>query len=289
MTLADALTGISCPTVTPFSGSEIDDASLSALIDHLESNGIDGLVPCGTTGEFASLTREERAHVIERTVENSSVPVIAGAAAPSVEGTRRFVEDAAAAGADAALVTAPYFHTSSGPEGNERFFEAVAEDSALPLVLYNIPQCVGTRIEPETVSSLATHESVVGIKDSSGDLEYLLAVVRATPESFLVTQGYDSLLVPALRMGVDGGINALSNVVPETLSEAVSDPSGERGDVLHEAIAGLFSAVAPHGFAPGTKAALTHRGVVESASVRPPLSEADDPAIGEAVDHARSV
>ncbi len=289
MTLTDALTGISCPMVTPFSGTEIDDEALSALIDHLLSGGIDGLVPCGTTGEFASLTREERTHVIERTVDGSSVPVIAGAASPSVEETTRLVADAAGAGADAALVTAPYFHTASGPEGNERFFGSVADDAPIPLVLYNIPQCVGTRIEPETVSSLAAHESVVGIKDSSGDLEYLLSVVRATNEGFLVTQGYDSLLVPALRMGVDGGINALSNAVPETLSEAVSDPSGERGDELHEAIAGLFSAVAPHGFAPGTKAALGHRGIIESTEVRPPLTEADDPAVGEAVDRARSV
>ncbi len=289
MTLTDALTGISCPMVTPFSGTEIDDDSLDALIDHLHSGGIDGLVPCGTTGEFASLTREERLHVIERAVDGASVPVIAGAASPSVDGTNRLVADAAEAGADAALVTAPYFHTASEPEGNERFLESIADDTPIPLVLYNIPQCVGTRIEPETVATLAGHDSVVGLKDSSGDLEYLLAVVGETPEEFLVTQGYDSLLVPALRMGVDGGINALSNAVPETLAEAVSDPSGERGDDLHEAIAALFSAVAPHGFAPGTKAALGHRGVIESTAVRPPLAEADDPAVGEAVDLAESV
>ncbi|WP_331233787.1 dihydrodipicolinate synthase family protein [Natronorarus salvus] len=289
MTLTDALTGISCPIVTPFSGTEVDVDSLDALLDHLQSGGIDGLVPCGTTGEFASLTREERAHVIERTVAGSSVPVIAGAASPSVEETNRLVADAAEVGADAALVTAPYFHTASGPDGNRRFLEPIAEESPLPLVLYNIPQCVGTRIEPETVAALAGHDSVVGLKDSSGDLEYLLTLVRETPEEFLVTQGYDSLLVPALRMGVDGGINALSNAVPETLAEAVADPSGDRGDELHEAIAGLFSAVAPHGFAPGTKAALGHRGIIESTAVRPPLAEADDPAVGEAVDLAESV
>ncbi|QFU81488.1 dihydrodipicolinate synthase family protein [Natronorubrum aibiense] len=290
MELHHALSGITCPVVTPFDDAgEIDDDAFVATLEHLLEHGIDGVFPCGTTGEFASLTREERRHVHELAVEHAGgeVPVLAGAAATSVAEAVAYTEDAADAGADAAVVTPPYFHTANDPAGNRQFLEQVADQSPLPVLLYNIPVCTGGRIEPETLTAVATHDDIIGLKDSSGDLEYFLSVLRQTPEEFLMLQGYDALLVPALRMGADGGLNALSNVVPEAYAELYDTFDAERGEELQDAIAPLFDACASYGFAPATKTALEYRGLLPTDSVRPPLVSvpADErAAIGSAVD-----
>ncbi|RQG96564.1 dihydrodipicolinate synthase family protein [Natrarchaeobius chitinivorans] len=275
MDLSRALEGMTTPLVTPFDpeSDEIDEAALEDVVDHLLENGIDGLFPCGTTGEFASLTPDERTRVTELVVKHADgeVPVLAGAAATTVPETLTAIEDAADVGADAAAIVPPYFHTANAPAGNRQFFESVADESPLPLVLYNIPTCTGLRIEPETLESIATRENVIGIKDSSGDLEYFRTAVRRTPEEFLVLQGYDALLVPALRMGGDGGVNALSHAAPTLFGELLEAADEERGLILQDAVSTLFEPCNEYGFAPVTKAALVHRGVIPSDSVRPPL------------------
>jgi len=293
MALRDSLRGITCPMVTPFDDGSIDEAALTDLLAHLQAGGIDVVFPCGTTGEFPSLTADERRRVVETTVDHAEVPVVAGAAATSVGETVAAIDRAADAGADAAAIVAPYFTTANAPEGNRRFFEAVLEESSLPVLLYNIPQCTGQRIESETVAAVAERDDVVGIKDSSGDLEYFLSVLEGTPDDFLCLQGYDALLVPALRMGADGGINALSNVVPEVLREAFEQAEDDRGRQLQrDAIAPLFDACTTHDFAPATKTALAERGVIPSAEVRPPLIGVDDAGretIGDALEAALAV
>ena len=290
MDLQQALRGITTPLVTPFDdSSDVDEPALRTVIEHLLENDIDAVFPCGTTGEFASLSREERNRVHEITVDavDGEVPVLAGAAATSVAEAVSYAEDAAAIGADAAVVTPPYFHTANAPEGNQRFLERVADRSPLPLLLYNIPACTGQRLEPETVEAVAAHDNILGLKDSSGDLEYFLSVMRRTPDEFLVLQGYDALLVPALRMGADGGVNALSNAVPEQLTELYEASADERGDRLQDAVSELFDACAAYGFAPAAKTALEYRGVIPSDAVRPPLVEVPEDGretIGTAVD-----
>ncbi|WP_254762929.1 dihydrodipicolinate synthase family protein [Natrinema marinum] len=293
MDVRNALRGITCPLVTPFDDGSIDEPALADLLEHVQAGGIDAVFPCGTTGEFPSLTPDEQRRVVEATIERAEVPVIAGAAATSVGETVAAIDRAADAGADAAAIVAPYFTTANAPAGDRRFFEAVLDDASLPLLLYNIPQCTGQRIEPETVAAVAERDGVVGIKDSSGDLEYFLSVLRETPDDFRCLQGYDALLVPALRMGADGGINALSNVVPEVLCEALERAEDDRGrELQNDAIAPLFEACTTHDFAPATKAALAHRGVVPSDEVRPPLVPVDDAgaeAIGDALEAAIAV
>ena len=275
MTLRNALEGITTPLVTPFDPEtgDVDEQALEGLVDHLLENGIDGLFPCGTTGEFASLTPEERRRVHEVVVDraNGEVPVLAGAAATSVEEAVDYAEHAAEIGADAVVVTEPYFHGATDPEGNRQFFERIADRSPLPVLLYNIPPCTGGSIAVETLEAVASHENVLGIKDTSGDLEYLLSVMRRVPEEFVVLQGYDALLVPALRMGADGGLNAGSNVAPAAYGELYDSFDGERGIELQDAIEPLFDACAEYGFAPATKTALEYRGVIPSDAVRPPL------------------
>ena len=270
-----------CPLVTPFDGEDVSHDALAALVDHLIEAGLDGMVPCGTTGEFASLSGNERQAVIETTVEASEgrVPVLAGTAATSVPGTLEAIAAADEVGADAALITLPYFHTANDSSGAERFLTAVAEDAALPLYLYNIPSCVGQSIPPSTVETVASMENVRGLKDSGGDFGYFMELTECTPEEFELFQGFDTYLVPGLSMGSTGGIHALSNVIPEAFVAAAD--AVERGDtetaarIQLEQIAPLFRLCLDHGFAPATKTALLARDLLPADSVRPPLVELD--------------
>ncbi|RQG86109.1 dihydrodipicolinate synthase family protein [Natrarchaeobius halalkaliphilus] len=275
MTLESALQGITCPVVTPFDedSKRVDEAAFGAIVEDLVANDIDGVFSCGTAGEFASLTADERRRVHELAVEHAdgSVPVLAGAGATTVSETLEHIEAAAAVGADAAVVVPPYFHTANDPAGNRRFFETVADASPLPLLLYNIPLCTGRRIHLETVESVATHENVIGLKDSGGDLQYFLSVIRRTPDSFLVLQGFDTLVLPSIRMGGDGGVNTLSNVAPAQYAELYETADRRRAREVQDAVASLFESCAEYGFAPGTKTALASRGGIPSDTVRLPL------------------
>lgn len=291
MTAIDGFDGLLCPNVTPFENGDVDEERLASLVEFILDGGVDGLFPCGTTGEFASLSPEQRRRVIGTVADAAGdAPVVAGAAGTSVPETLARIEDAAEAGADAAAIVGPYFHQPNGPAGTRRFFERIADDSVLPLFLYNIPMYVGSGIEAETVGTLAEHDAVRGMKDTSGDLSYFLSVDRHTPEEFVLLQGFDTLLVPARRMGANGGVHALANVIPETFEELFEHAADERGARLQrEAIAPLFELCVEHGFAPATKAALVHRDVIPSDEVKPPLVELDDgarTAIGDAVDRA---
>ncbi len=282
----EAFDGVHCPLVTPFEDGRVDHETLAALVDHVREGGVDGLVPCGTTGEFASLDAEEYRAVLETTVEHAGdAPVMAGTADTSVAGTLELVETAADVGADAALITLPFFHTANDPAGNAAFIEAVADDAALPIYLYNIPACTGQEIQPSVVASAADHENVVGLKDSGGDFNYFLELRRQTPDGFQLFQGFDSYLVPGMAFGGAGGVNALSNVIPGAYAaayEAMADGDFDAAtEIQVEAINPLFQQCVEHGFAPATKAGLAARGVLPTDAVRPPLVELDDDARGE--------
>ncbi|ADJ16766.1 dihydrodipicolinate synthase family protein [Halalkalicoccus jeotgali] len=292
--LDSSFTGVLCPIVTPLDDGEVDEESLASLTQFILEGGVDGFFPCGTTGEFASLAPEQRSQVIDTVAETAGdASVIAGAAGTSVPETLERIAEAEAAGADAAAIVGPYFHTQNAAGGTQQYFEAVADESALPLYLYNIPMYVGDGIDAETVGALAEHDSIRGMKDTSGDLSYFLSVDRQTNEEFVLMQGFDTLLVPALRMGSNGGVHALGNVIPEVFAELLETADSERGaDLQREAIAPLFELCAEYGFAPATKAALVHRDVIPTDEVKPPLVSLDEDTheeIGEAVDRALSI
>ena len=165
---------VHCPLVTPFDGDEVDAEALASLVETLADAGLDGFVPCGTTGEFTSLTHAERRTVVETVAEAADDGwVLAGVADTTVAGVREGLEHAASVGADAALVTLPYYHGANAPRGEVRFLEAVAEDAPLPIYLYNLPAYVGREIPLKVVAAAADLEPVVGMKDSSDDLSYL--------------------------------------------------------------------------------------------------------------------
>jgi len=278
---------VHCPLVTPFDDEgALDLDAFESVATAVLDAGIDGLVPLGTTGEFASLTRAERRAVLERAVavaaENGDAPVLAGVGATAVADAVDALAFAAETGADYGLLVLPYFHAANDPAGNVRFLRRVADESPLPLYLYNIPQYVGAEIGVEAVAELADHDRVVGLKDSGGDFGYACEVLASTPDGFELYQGVEALLVPSVLMEATGGINALSNVVPEVLvavRDALDAGDHDRARTLHRgALQPLFGELATHGFASGTKAALRARGRLETDAVRPPLVPLDDDA-----------
>lgn len=273
---------VSPPIVTPFTpDNDLDTDALAGHVDALVEAGIDGMVPCGTTGEFASLDDAERRTVVGTVVDaaDGRVPVIAGAADTSVSRVRSHLSAAASVGADAGLVTLPYYHGSTSPDGQRAFVETVADDAPLPLLLYDIPATVGESIDVDVLADVATRESVIGIKDTTGDLTGLEATIRETPDSFSVFQGVDAQLYPSASLGVDGGIHALSQAIPEVfvaLGDALRAGDDDRALALHRrAVAPLFERCADHGFAPATKVAAAYRGFVPNPAVRPPLALPD--------------
>ncbi|RCU47678.1 dihydrodipicolinate synthase family protein [Haloplanus salinus] len=269
------------PTVTPFANGSVDADGVADIAEFVLTNGADGLVPCGTTGEFASLTLEEYETVVSTSVDAADgAPVLPGAASTSVAGTLERIDVAADAGADAVLIVLPYFHGANAPAGNERFLRAVLDDASLPVVLYNIPSCVGQSIDADLIEAVADHPTLAGMKDTSGDLTHLIDVIRRTGDDFHLFQGWDSQLVPAVALGATGGINAVSNYLPGLMAEAIDAAATNdvaRGrDLQLNHIAPLFNTSLEFGFAPTTKAALTERGVIDDDAVRPPLVELDD-------------
>lgn len=287
-----------CPLITPFDADgAVDEDALATLVSRLVEAGIDGLVPCGTTGEFAALTDDEQRRVVETTVEaaDGHVPVLAGVGGTAPGAVRDRIDAAADAGADAALVVAPYYGGQASPSGNEAFFRTVLQDSPLPAYLYDIPSAVGQSLEADTVRSLAEHDAVAGIKNSTGDLSSVDELVATTPPAFAVFQGWDAQLVPALAMGADAAIAALSHLFLDSIAaaaEAVAEGDLARARAVQfEVLDGPFREFAEHGFEPSIKAVLEERGIVSTAAVRPPvegLSPEDRDKVLETVADAES-
>lgn len=214
------ISGAIPPMITPTTGeSSVDTETLQEFTEFLIQGGVDGLFPIGTTGEFTALGRDQRQTVVETVVDNANdLPVLAGCGGTAVPSVRRYVEDAADAGADAAVVITPYYQDAS-QESLVGFYEAVAAVAPLPIYLYNIPQFTGNHLEPGTVSRLAEHPNVVGIKDSSGDFNFFMDLIDEAPPSFDVVQGIPTYSIMSLKHGADGLIAGPANVFPQAVSE----------------------------------------------------------------------
>lgn len=203
--------------VTPFrADTTLDEAALRALIGAQLAGGIDGLVPCGTTGETPTLEHEEWERVIQITVEEvrGRVPVIAGtgsnATKKAVEQTRRARE----LGVDGALVVTPYYN-KPGPAMLDAHYRAVAAEGGLPVVLYNVPGRTGCNLLPSTVAALAKVPNIVAVKEASGNLTQVQEILGLVdPSRFTVLSGDDGLALPMYALGAQGVISVASNVVP---------------------------------------------------------------------------
>jgi len=217
------------PIVTPMDDSgDIDISCLHEYVQFLEDGGVHGLFPCGSTGELASLTARERKRVVEAVVETASVPVLAGCGDTSSRTVIDQIDAAADCGADAAVVTSPYYMPTTDAS-HRAFFEHVADNSSLPVFLYNIPALTGRNIKVDSVVAIADHDRIVGIKDTTGDLLRSRRLVTRTPEDFYVFHGVGTQFFSALDVGVDGLIGGTINVLPDVLSTFYeSHQSGDR-------------------------------------------------------------
>lgn len=209
--------------VTPFKDGKIDVESLRALTARMIESGVDTLVPAGTTGESATLSHEEHILVIRHVVEEAKgkAKVLAGTGSNSTHEAIALTRAAKAAGADGALLISPYYNKPT-QEGLYAHFAAVAEEVGIPIVLYNIPGRTAVRIEVATLSKLSRVPNIVGVKDSTGSLEFVMDTLNACKEGFEVYSGEDALNVPILAVGGKGVVSVLGNLMPKQLVRMVS-------------------------------------------------------------------
>ncbi|MCM8787101.1 MAG: 4-hydroxy-tetrahydrodipicolinate synthase [Candidatus Omnitrophica bacterium] len=206
--------------VTPFKDGEIDEKTYKKLIDFCIEGESSGIVPCGTTGESATLSYEEHDRVVQMTVEYAKgrVSVIAGTGSNSTQEAITLTKHAAEVGADATLQVAPYYNRPT-QKGLYEHFKAISETVDLPVILYNIPSRTGVNIEPETVAKLASRcKNIIGIKEASGNLEQMARIKLLCGEKFLLFSGDDALTLPVLSIGGDGVISVVANIVPKDVS-----------------------------------------------------------------------
>ncbi len=219
--------------VTPFKEGKVDEKKLRELVDYQIKNNTSGIVPCGTTGESATLSFEEHERVIEVTIEQARkrAVVIAGTGSNSTEEAVMLTKHAAKAGADASLQVSPYYNRPT-QKGLYEHFKAVADSVKIPIILYNIAGRTGVNIEPETIAKLACNcKNIVAVKEASGNLDQMSRIKSLCPSNFQLISGDDSLTLPVLSIGGIGVISVAANIVPADVAELVS--SFAEGDIEH--------------------------------------------------------
>ncbi|MGH9603607.1 MAG: 4-hydroxy-tetrahydrodipicolinate synthase [Terriglobales bacterium] len=216
------LRGCGTALVTPFkTDGSIDEPSLRALVAWQVESKIDFLVPCGTTGETPTLSREEWLRVIKVTIEVAAgrVPIVAGATSNATqEAVEKARTVAAIPGVDAMLTASPYYNKPT-QEGQYRHFRAIAEAVDKPLVLYNVPGRTGANLEPATLARLAEIPNIAAVKEASGNLSQIADVFNAVPDDFLVFSGDDAVTLPVISLGGVGVISVASNEIPGEMAE----------------------------------------------------------------------
>jgi len=216
------LRGCGTALITPFkSNGAVDEAAVRALVAWQVESKIDFLVPCGTTGETPTLSREEWLRVIEITIEvvAGRVPIVAGATSNSTaDAVEKAKTVARIKGVDAILTASPYYNKPT-QEGQYQHFKAIAEAVNKPLVLYNVPGRTGANIEPATAARLAKIGNIIAIKEASGNISQMADLLNAVPESFLVLSGDDAVTLPLIALGGVGVISVVSNQIPREMSE----------------------------------------------------------------------
>ena len=206
--------------VTPFKNGKVDEKALGDLIDWHIGQGTNAIVPCGTTGESATLDYEEHHRVIRFTVKavNKRVPVIAGTGANSTDETIMITREAKKSGADGALIVAPYYNKPT-QEGLYRHYKAVAAAVKIPIVLYNVPGRTAVNILPATVARLAEIKNIVALKEATGDMKQVSEVIRLCGNKIVVLSGDDFTTLPLMALGGKGTISVSANVAPKLVSQ----------------------------------------------------------------------
>jgi 4-hydroxy-tetrahydrodipicolinate synthase len=261
--------------VTPFTDGRIDERELAGLIEFQISGGTHGIVPCGTTGESATMNHEEHHRVVELTIRTVAgrVPVVAGSGSNSTAESIELTRHAKDAGADGALMITPYYNKPS-QEGLYQHFKAVAEAVDIPIILYNVPSRTGVNMLPETVARCAQIPNIVGIKEATADLNQISEVIRLCPEEFAVLSGDDFTSLPTLAIGGQGVISVTSNVAPADMAAMME--AGLAGDYvrareLHYKLFPLMKSMFYDTNPVPAKTALALMGKIKAANPRQPL------------------
>ena len=277
-----SFSGVIPPVVSPLDGDgQFDPAAMARITEHLLAGGVNGLFALGTTGEGPSLSYSHRYQIVERVCEvvAGRVPVLAGITDTCLSESLLLAQHAHASGASAVVAAAPFYFDVPQPALTD-WFRRVADQSPLPVVLYNMPSCVGTILSLELVAELSEHPNVAGIKDSGGDLKYFqqLCVQFRRPGRFCVFMGPEELLADAVALGGDGGVCGGANLLPHVYTSLYAAASRrDSGEIrrLHAVIHDLFESVYrdEHGrmkLIPGLKLAMELAGLCER-TVAPPL------------------
>lgn len=270
--------------VTPFIDGKIDEQGLRDLIEFQIAGGTHGIVPCGTTGESATLDFAEHKRVIELTVKavQGRVPVIAGTGANSTSEAIELTHSAKESGADAVLSVVPYYNKPS-QEGLFRHYQAITAAVDIPLILYNVPGRTVTNMLPPTVARCAKElKNVIGIKEATGSLNQISEVIRLCPRDFIVLSGDDFTCMPTVLIGGKGVISVTSNVEPGGMArmmEAALAGDLARANELHYRLFNLMGAMFCYPSPAPAKKALELMGKIRSGEVRLPMTTMDDASI----------
>jgi len=239
--------GVFPAIITPFLKDEsLDEEGLKRNIEYLNKTGIAGIIPCGTTGESATLTFEEHKRVVGIAVEASKVPVIAGTGSNNTSEALELTRHAAKAGADAALLITPYYNKPND-RGMYEHFKKIAENCDIPIVLYNVPKRTGIDLKPELVAKLSEIKNIAAIKEASGSLSQQSQIIEQTRGSdFVLLSGDDDLTLPTIALGGQGVVSVVANVAPRktvAMVDAALKGDVEKARELHYELAPLVRAM----------------------------------------------
>lgn len=260
-------TGAITALVTPFKNGQVDEKALRDLIEFQIAGGVDGLVPCGTTGESPTLSHDEHDRVIEITIDAAKkrVPVIAGTGSNSTAEALRLTKHAYEAGADGALIACPYYNKPT-QEGIYQHFELISKTVPIPIVPYNIPGRTGINMSPELIARLSKISNIVGVKEASGSLKQMNDVIDLCDPEFDVLSGDDGMTLPLISIGGKGIISVASNIVPDDMSalvDAALDGNMAKAGALHKKLSPLFDVLFIEVNPTPVKAALALMGKIE--------------------------
>lgn len=264
--------------VTPFlENGELDEEALKNLVEFQLNNNIDGIVPCGTTGESPTLDYDEHHRVIEIVIDsvNGKVPVIAGTGSNSLREAIEMTKKAADAGANASLQVCPYYNKPT-QEGLFRHFSEIAKAVDIPIVIYNIQGRTGVNLETATLARLAKeYSNIVAVKEASGNVAQMMDVISTLPKNFTVLSGDDNLTLPLMALGGKGVISVASNIIPREmhqLAEYALNGDFENAQILHYQLLPLFKGIFIETNPIPIKAALAMKGMIKE-NYRLPMCE----------------
>lgn len=257
------LKGVNVALVTPFTENSINEHAFRTLIQYCKEQGVNGIVPCGSTGEFTSMTYEEKKRAIEIAVDEADhMNVIAGTGDTSTQKTITMTHTARDIGVDACLVVTP-FYMKPADKGLFEHYATLEESVDIPIVLYNIPSLTGVSLPWQVVEDLAELEGIIGIKDSSGDMSYIMTLLEKVSSQIQVICGWDEIVFPALAAGADGMILASANIIGDywvKIFKAVQTNDFRKAVVIQRKIQKFTRLITGSG-AVGTKAALNYLGI----------------------------